>query len=163
MKTGELATRFKLDPKTVKAWTDEFEEFFSDDAKGIGRTQRFYYPEDQIVLNTIRVARAERRKAEEIRAMLAAGERDGSLPMEFAIIKGDKAANFLTEVRILQLQIENLTSEIERLQKEKESNQAVFEIDRQRYEAKIDTLNQEVGKWRALYNDLKERTEKDGE
>lgn len=128
MKTGELAARFKLDPKTVKSWTDEFEEFFSNDAKGIGRTQRFYHPEDQIVLNTILTARAERRKAEEIRAMLAGGERDSVLPMEFAVIKGEQAATVLMEVRLLQLQIDNLNDEIARLEAEKNEIQNTYQV-----------------------------------
>lgn len=118
MKTGELATRFKLDPKTVKAWTDEFEEFFTEDAKGTGRTQRFYHPEDQIVLNTIRVARVERRSSEEIRAMLAAGERNTALPSDFAVIKGDNAVTFMTQMRTSQLQIEAMQVEIEKLREE---------------------------------------------
>jgi len=118
MKTGELATRFKLDPKTVKAWTDEFGEFFSSDAQGIGRTQRFYHPEDQITLNTIRAARGERRTTEEIRAMLAAGERNTALPAEFAVIKGDSAVTVMAQMRTSQLQIEAMQAELELLREE---------------------------------------------
>jgi DNA-binding transcriptional MerR regulator len=118
MKTGELATRFKLDPKTVKAWTDEFPEFFSSDAQGIGRTQRFYHPEDQITLNTIRLARGERRSSEEIRAMLAAGERNTEMPAEFAVIKGDSAVTVMAQMRSSQLQIEAMQAELEALRDE---------------------------------------------
>jgi DNA-binding transcriptional MerR regulator len=190
MKTGELAARFKLDPKTVKAWTDEFEEFFSKDAQGIGRTQRFYHPDDQIILNTILSARSERRKPEEIRAMLAGGERNSNLPAEFAIMRREDTVTVLMEVRLLQLQIDNLNTEIARLETEKEEIQNSYQVREAQLlqEAKereekliqearvreekladsIKELNKEVkelygdvGAWRARYDMLKERLEKD--
>ena len=53
MKSGKLAKLFSVDIKTLYRWTDEYSEFFSSDAQGIGRTQREYGPQDMIVINTI--------------------------------------------------------------------------------------------------------------
>jgi DNA-binding transcriptional MerR regulator len=149
MKTGSVAKLFGIDPKTVTGWVDEFPEFFSNGAKGDGLTQRNYLPEDLIVLNTIKGERALRTEVETIRAKLASGHRDTTLPPQEPMTR-DNALAVYGQLRAIQAQLEDERQEKELLREEL----------RQERE-KNDRLNQEVGKWRALYELLKEREDDD--
>ena len=66
MKTGEVAKRFSKDPKTIRAWTDEFAEHFNPLALGINGDQRDYTPGDIITLNTIRLSKGRDMPTEQI-------------------------------------------------------------------------------------------------
>src|SRR5690554_2562775 len=117
MKSGEVAKRFKIDPKTVKAWVAEYPEFFSAGAKGEieGQLQLAFEPADLVTLNTILVERSRKIEKETIRAKLAAGERHESLPPEFTTIEGDNAIVVYTQLRALEVRVETLQAEIDRL------------------------------------------------
>jgi DNA-binding transcriptional MerR regulator len=145
MKTGVLAKRFDLDPKTVTAWTDMFGEFFTSKARGEGRTQRDYQIEDLWVINTIRLERAQNAPFEQIRARLASGDLDTNLPPEFTTIDGDRAITVYAQLKSYELQIDTLTKEVERLRSDSKEKDEL-----------IQRLNREIGKWQAMYEMLKE-------
>jgi DNA-binding transcriptional MerR regulator len=155
MKTGSVAKRFKIDPKTVKAWTDEFSEFFSDNARGIadGQLQRFYEPEDLIVLNTIRSERAQRVPPEQIHAKLTAGERNRNLPPELTQIEGSNAIAVYSQMSATQMQLQKAEDEINRLREEVKAERTINA-----------ELNREIGKWQTLAEVYKEqlRQQNDG-
>lgn len=146
MKTGKVAKLFGIDPKTVATWVEEFAEFFSSTAQGEGVTQRSFSPEDLIVLNTIKGERTARVEAETIRAKLAAGYRDTTLPPQAPQMDRDNALAVYGQLKVLQAQLEDERNEKqllrEELKQERETNAR---------------LNQEVGKWRALYEMLSEQ------
>lgn len=150
MKSGEVAKRFKIDPKTVKAWVAEYPEFFSKGAKGEveGQLQVTFEPADLVTLNTIRVERSLKSDKETIRAKLAAGERHESLPPEFTTIEGDNAIVVYTQLKALEVRVQTLQEEVERLRGVEQSK-----------EQTIAELNREVGKWQARYEILKEQLE----
>jgi DNA-binding transcriptional MerR regulator len=151
MKTGSVAKLFGIDPKTVTGWVDEFAEFFSDSAKGIGQTQRMYLTEDLIVINTIKAERAVRTEVETIRAKMSSGHRHTALPPQEPMNRESSLALY-GQLMTLQAQLEDEKREKEVLREQLRLSQE-----------KTDRLNQEVGKWRALYELLKEKEEKDGE
>lgn len=139
MKSGKLAKLFSVDIKTLYRWTDEYSEFFSSDARGIGRTQREYGPQDMIVINTIMKLRQQRAEPEKIRAQLAAGDFDTTLPPEATSIEGENAVMVYTQLRVLEQQVN--------LEKTRaDTAEAAFEKERERNE----NLLREVGKWQAL-------------
>jgi DNA-binding transcriptional MerR regulator len=150
MKTGTVAKRFDVDQKTIKIWTDMFPDYFSDGALGEGRTQRDYEMEDLIIINTIRVERAKNMPFEQIGAKLAAGDLNTDLPPEFASIDGDSAIAVYSQIKGFQVQIDNLSQEVERLRKEGKEK-----------DDKIERLNREIGKWQAMYEMLKEQEDED--
>lgn len=150
MKTGTVAKRFDVDQKTIKIWTDMFPDYFSDGALGEGRTQRDYEMEDLIIINTIRVERAKNMPFEQIGAKLAAGDLNTDLPPEFASIDGDSAIAVYSQIKSFQVQIDNLSQEVERLRKEGKEK-----------DDKIERLNREIGKWQAMYEMLKDQAEDD--
>lgn len=150
MKTGTVAKRFDVDQKTIKIWTDMFPDYFSDGALGEGRTQRDYQMEDLIIINTIRVERAKNMPFEQIGAKLAAGDLNTDLPPEFASIDGDSAIAVYSQIKGFQVQIDNLSQEVERLRKEGKEK-----------DDKIERLNREIGKWQAMYEMLKEQDDED--
>lgn len=150
MKSGEVAKRFKIDPKTVKAWVAEYAEFFSAGAKGEGegQLQVAFEPSDLVILNTIRVERGLKTDKEVIRAKLVAGERHESLPPEFKTIEGDNAIVVYTQLKAMEMRVQSLQEEIERLRTvEQTKDQTIAE------------LNREVGKWQARYEILKEQSD----
>jgi DNA-binding transcriptional MerR regulator len=151
MKTGTLAKRLKIDPKTVKTWTDEFKEFFSEDAlKEIdGQTQRFYNPEDIVTLNTIRVMKGNKIRSEHIRQQLDDGYRERSMPPELSTIDGENAMLLYAEVAQLRTQIEERDDELERLRGQLgEKDERIIRAER------------EAERWKTRYEDLKESLDK---
>ncbi len=150
MKTGTVAKRFDLDQKTIKLWTDMFPDYFTDGALGEGRTQRDYQIEDLTIINTIKNERTRNVPFEQIGAKLAAGDIDTNLPPEFASIDGENAIAVYSQIKGFQIQIDNLTQEVERLRK-----------DGKEKDDKIERLNREIGKWQAMYEMLKEQMDDD--
>ncbi len=125
MKTGKVAKAFGIDRKTVSNWTDmpQFQRFFTEDARGIDRTQRDYIEPDLLVINTIRVLRNKSMDWDEIEAALEQGERERELPASAMLV--ETTAPIAQYGRIVELQtalesaeehIEELHEEIERLQ-----------------------------------------------
>jgi DNA-binding transcriptional MerR regulator len=147
MKTGTLAKRFKIDSKTVKSWTDEFKEFFTDDAlKEIdGQTQRFYHTEDIVTLNTIRIMKSKKLHPEQIRDQLETGFREHNMPPEFATLDAESAVVVYAEITQLRLQIKERDEELDRLR-----HQLGEKDDR------IIRAEREAERWKTRYEDLKE-------
>jgi DNA-binding transcriptional MerR regulator len=150
MKTGKTAKLFGIDPKTVTAWVDEFAEFFSEKARRGDGTQRDYLPEDLIVLNTIKTERASRAEIETIRAKLRTGYRDTVLPPESIHMDKDNALVVYGQLKALEAQLDIVNRDNDQLREE-------LKQDRET----IARLNQEIGKWRALYEMLKEQQDDD--
>lgn len=168
MKTGTVAKRFDLDPKTVTGWTDMFAEFFTSSAKGEGQTQRDYQPEDLWAINTIKIERSKNAPFEQIRARLASHDFDTNLPPEFTTIEGDSAITVYAEMREMRVKLENAEAEIERLYRVIEDDRKQAEdklqderkrsdVERETYQARIEKLIEEKTEWRMLYQNLKKR------
>jgi DNA-binding transcriptional MerR regulator len=104
MKTGKVAKAFGIDRKTVSNWTDmdQLKRFFTDEALGIGRSQRNYLEPDLLVINTIRVMRAESRDWDDIAASLERGERETELPASAMLV--ETTAPIAQYGRIVELQ-----------------------------------------------------------
>jgi DNA-binding transcriptional MerR regulator len=153
MKSGKVAKALGIDPKTVKAWTDEFAEFFTEDAQGYGRTQRFYQPEDLIVLNTIRVERSKRVEPEKIQVLLQSGYRNESFPAEYYTVEGDSAIVQYTQLAMLRIQVTEKEAEISRIRQERDAElerlQRERVEERERLMNEIAKLNREIGKLQA--------------
>jgi len=160
MKSGKAAKALGIDPKTVKAWTDEFAEFFSEDARGAGRTQRFYHPEDLIILNTIRVERSQRVEPEKIHVMLRSGSRNSNFPAEYYTVEGDSAIVQFTQLAMLRTQLADREAEITRVRQEKDAEverlQRERNEERDRLMGEIAKLNREIGKLQAKIEILTE-------
>jgi DNA-binding transcriptional MerR regulator len=151
MKTGTLAKRLRIDPKTVKAWTDEYREFFTKDAvKDDGVTQREYHPDDILALNTIRVLKNRKLSSDHIRDQLKQGYREQTLPPELSSIDGENAMLVYAEVAQLRLHIQTLETENERLRQQLgERDERVIRAER------------EAERWKTRYEILKEQMEED--
>lgn len=168
MKSGRASKIFGIDQKTIYKWTDDFAEFFSKDAQGIGRTQREYSPEDMIVMNTIMKLRAKRVDVEEIRARLASGERDTVLPPEATAMPGENAIMVYAQLRQLETMvaerdamlamieakneklIEEYKQQINDLRSENSGH--ISELNRQ-----INELNREIGRYQAKLDFLRDQ------
>ena len=152
MKTGTLAKRLKIDSKTVKAWTDEFKEFFTEDAlKELdGQTQRFYHTDDIVTLNTIRVMKGKKQSAEQIRQQLEDGFRERNMPPELSTLDAESAVLVYAEVAQLRLQIKERDEELLRLR------QQLGEKD-----DRIIRAEREAERWKTRYEDLKESMDED--
>jgi DNA-binding transcriptional MerR regulator len=168
MKSGRASKIFGIDQKTIYKWTDDFAEFFSRDAQGIGRTQREYSPEDMIVMNTIMKLRAQRVEVEEIRARLASGERDTVLPPEATAMPGENAIMVYAQLRQLETMVAErdamiamIESKNEKIIEEykqqitdlrSENSGHISELNRQ-----INELNREIGRYQAKLDFLREQ------
>ena len=157
MKSGQVGQLFKRDPKTIKDWTDEFEEFFTKEALGEQGRQREYSPEDLIILNTINNAKGERLEAEQIRAKLAAEDLDVNLPPEATTIQGDKAMAVYNEIRHHKTQAANALAEAERLRNELDNEKTLNRKIQQELSDKLIAANREAATWQARYEMLKEQ------
>ncbi len=158
MKTGTVAKRFDLDPKTVTGWTDMFAEFFTTGAKGEGQTQRDFQPEDLWVINTIKLERSRNAPFEQIRARLASRDFDTNLPPEFTTIEGDSAITVYAEMREMRVKLENAEAEIERLREqvddERKRADEQLRTEREMNQAKLEQLIVEKTEWRMRYQSL---------
>lgn len=168
MKSGRASKIFGIDQKTIYKWTDDFAEFFSKDAQGIGRTQREYSPEDMIVMNTIMKLRAKRVDVEEIRARLSSGERDTVLPPEATAMPGENAIMVYAQLRQLETMVAERDSMLamieaknEKLIEEykqqindlrSENSGHISELNRQ-----INELNREIGRYQAKLDFLRDQ------
>jgi DNA-binding transcriptional MerR regulator len=153
MKAGKVGKLFGIDPKTVRAWTQEFSEFFSHGAIGEGDgLQRDYATNDLYVLNLIFKERGKRTPVEQIRAKLEAGERDSDMPTEFYSIEGENAVAVYSQLRVATDRINSLTSDVERLERERNA-------DRE----KIEQLNRQIGRLEAERDIYKKMLDERGE
>ncbi|MBA3867556.1 MAG: hypothetical protein H0X30_00225 [Anaerolineae bacterium] len=157
MKTGRVAKLFARDPKTIIKWTDTFEDFFTEEAKGVGGNQRFYSMDDLITLNTIRTLTGNRETEAVIINKLQSGYRETSLPPEFTALEGDKAIAVYAEMSQMKAEITSLREQL--------TNTASI-VDKKDSEIsglnrEIAQLNREIGKWQAMYEMLKEQNDED--
>lgn len=161
MKTGQVARLFRIDTKTVQRWADDYAEFFSDGARGVGRTQREFSPQDLIMINTIlRKGGGRRADPEKVRSILASGDLDTALPPEAVPIEGEKAIMVYTQLKVLEQQLSS-----ERVQREAaEAALAKEREQHEQYEKRLREMEREIGKWQAfaeLYEKLW-KEERDG-
>ncbi len=160
MKTGKVAKVFGIDHKTVSAWTQEFSEFFTEDALGEGRTQREYHPDDLVILNTIRALKAQRTLGEEILARLRAGERNADLPPDATNIEGDRAVVVYSQLKTLQAQLENTIGELDRTRQELTQEREGRRQDNEKNITEIRRLEREIGGIEMQLKMLKEQSDK---
>ena len=150
MKTGEVAKRFSKDPKTIRTWTDEFADHFNPQALGTDGDQRDYTPGDIITLNTIRLSKGRDMSTEQIAARLTAKDFDSNLPPDFQTIEGDNALTVYSQMKSLEVLLDNARSEIDRLRQQ-------LSDDRKHYEARIEQLIRQSTEWEIRYKLLKEK------
>ena len=148
MKTGEVSKKFSKDPKTIRAWTDEFAEYFSPQALGKEGDQRDYSPGDVITLNTIRLSKGRDMPFEQIAARLTAKDFDTNLPPDFQTIEGDNALTVYSQMKSLEVLLSNAQAEIERLREQ-------MADDRKHYESRIEQLIRQATEWEIRYKMLK--------
>lgn len=158
-KSGEIASSLGLTSKTVLKWTEMFEDFFSDSARGVGKLQRSYTDQDRLVLNTIRVERARNADWEHIRARLTSGDLEQQLPPQAATVTGENAIAVYTQLRMLESQLEIERRESERSRREFGEREERYREDIQSKDKRIEELSREVGKWQALYEILREQVD----
>ena len=160
MKTGSVAQKLGIrSPKTISAWTDMFSEFFSEGARGDTGLQRDFDQNDLVVLNTIRMERLRGAEWEAIRAVLASGQRESTLPPEAVSIDGENALAVYGQLKTLELALSSAKSEIEQLRKQNEAERARYDQRETDLVQEIKALNREVGAWKARYEMLKEQME----
>lgn len=152
MKTGEVSKRFSRDPKTIRAWTDEFADHFSPQALGKEGDQRDYSVGDIITLNTIRLSKGGNMPSEQIAARLANKDFDTNLPPDFQTIEGDNALAVYSQMKSLEVLLSNAQAEIERLREQMAG-------DRKHYETRIEQLIRQATEWEVRYKMLKEKDE----
>lgn len=149
MKTGKVARLFGKDQNTILDWSTRFAEFLTPEARKEGRAQRDYQSEDLVVINTIRILRDVQGVVdwEEIRARLAAGEREAQLPPEATDIQGEDAVTVYTNLKTLELRNEFLTKRIEELEndhrEEVESLKSELQQEREKLQGEIRRLDRE--------------------
>jgi DNA-binding transcriptional MerR regulator len=120
MKTGKVARALKLDPNTVRDWTDQpsVTEYFTGDARSkSANSQRTYHPEDQIVLNTIRILRNVEsvKDWDQIAAILKTGRRDMEMPDSFYTVEGPSAVIQYTQLAVIRQERDDAVEEVKRL------------------------------------------------
>src|SRR5262249_39327111 len=121
MRTGKVADMLGVDQKTILNWTDrpEFEEFFSDDAKGLGRTMgRDYTEVEVVILNTIRTERQKNTTWSDIARLLKTGTRDTELPPTALLVDSPAPLVQYGKMQQVQAQLEAALAEIEHLREE---------------------------------------------
>lgn len=143
MKTSKVADMLGVDQKTVLNWTErqEFSEFFSDDAKGTGRSMGHDYSEAEIItLNTIRTERQKNTGWDDIARMLRSGIRDTELPASALLVSSPAPIVQYGKMQQLQTQIEMLERENTQL---REDLRKVREELEEKHRAKEEKLTQE--------------------
>jgi DNA-binding transcriptional MerR regulator len=147
MQAGKLAAMLGVHSDTIRTWTDMFADFFTPDARGENRARREYGWDDQVLANTIAGFRnRDKFTFEEIRARLAAGERDENLPrMGNEPLEGETALAIYAKVKSLEDTVDLLRT----------TNQE----QQSRYEKRIDELTREASEWKTRYQILKEQND----
>lgn len=100
MKTGDISKKLNVTHPTILNWTNEFGEYLSDSARGVGTSHRYYNDQDYIVLATIaRLSQDEGLNYSAIQERLKEGYRvdDYVLPNELVSLE---AALDLTNLKI---------------------------------------------------------------
>lgn len=145
MKTGKVAKIFGVDPKTIVNWTDTevFKKFFTSEALATaGKTQRDYSEADLLVLNTIRIERAQGTDWEDIAVRLESGHREDELPPQAMLV--ETTAPIAQYGRILALSAERdaALAEVGRMKEELgERNKTIEQL-----QDEIKQLNREIGR-----------------
>ena len=139
----------KIDAKTVKTWTDDFKEFFTEDAlrEVDGQTQRDYHPDDIVTLNTIRVLKSKKLHPEQIKQQLIDGYRDNNLPPELSTIDGEGAMVIYAEVAQLRVQLKERDDEIARIREQlsaKDEHIIKAEREAERWKTRYDLLKEQI-------------------
>jgi DNA-binding transcriptional MerR regulator len=145
-KTGRVAKMFDIDPKTIYAWVERYGEFFSSEARAEDSKFRKFNPDDLILLNTIRVERANGTDWDTLNIKLESGVRDTNLPPEATTIEGDTAVMLYVQISTLRAQLDNSEKERERLLKiDEKKDQTIADLNREigRMEAKLEILKEQ--------------------
>lgn len=147
MKTGEIAKSLGLHPKTITLWVErkEFAGLFSPGAmKEIGKAQREFNLEDQIVLNTIRFLRNEQGITgwDDIANQIAGGYRQTSMPADYFVTETTTPIKAYTSLLEVKNQLDDAINERDRLREELDNERE----DRRKTESE---LNREIGRLEA--------------
>jgi DNA-binding transcriptional MerR regulator len=140
MKTGKVADMLGVDQKTILNWTDrpEFVEFFSEDARGLGRTMGRDYTEVEIIaLNTIRSERQKNTTWSDIARLLSQGDRDMDLPPMALLVDSPAPLVQYGKMQQIQAQFEAALAEIVQLREEMERRDALAIQKESQYEQKL--------------------------
>ena len=140
MKTGKVADMLGVDQKTILNWTDrpEFIEFFSEDARGLGRTMGRDYTEAEIIaLNTIRSERQKNTAWTDIARLLSQGDRDMDLPPMALLVDSPAPLVQYGKMQQIQAQFEGALAEIAQLREEMERRDALALQKESQYEERL--------------------------
>ena len=159
MKSGKVGQLFNRDPKTIKDWTDEFNEFFTPAARGT-TGQREYSVEDLIVINTIRSSKAKKEESETLRARLTAEDYDTELPPEATDITGDSAMVVYSQIKMLQKESELQDQAIEDLRQQLRDKDEHYGKQLAQKDSRIEELIEQMVNWKLLYKMLNEKQDK---
>lgn len=169
MKVGKVADMLGVDSKTILNWTDrpDLNGFFSEDARGLGRTMGRDYTESEIVLlNTIRTERQKNTAWSDIARLLNAGVRDTDLPPSALLVDSPAPLVQFGKLQQLQAYVEALEAQVEQLQEEKRllQSQKDKEIERVLRESaqREGELREHIGELKAMlrmYKDREDETE----
>jgi DNA-binding transcriptional MerR regulator len=121
MKTGKIADMLGVDQKTILNWTDrpEFLEFFSSEARGVGRSMgRDYTEVETVILNTIRTERQKNTDWSDIARLLRDGVRDSELPPSALLVDSPAPLVQYGKMQQLQAQVDLLEKENSQLREE---------------------------------------------
>jgi hypothetical protein len=145
--------------KTVANWTNEktIQTYLSDSAKRNAEdgttAQREFTQDDVWVLNTVRLHKTRINTWADIARLLEQGVREMQLPASAMLVEtitnADKMELLVTtrqELEIARARIDDLSKQLEKEEEERKAAQKHSE-----------ELREEIGKWKALYNLLKEQ------
>jgi DNA-binding transcriptional MerR regulator len=146
MRTGKVADMLGVDQKTILNWTDrpEFTQFFSEDARGLGRTMgRDYTEVEVVILNTIRTERQKNTAWSDIARLLESGTRDTELPPNALLVDTTTPLAQYGKMQQMQLQIDNLTAELERVHEEMRQQEEKWRQELREKDAQIERVQNE--------------------
>lgn len=144
MKTGEIAKSLGLNPKTISLWVErqELHHLFSLGAKKeLGKPQRDFNFDDQIILNTIRYLRSEEGVVdwEDIAEQIQDGYRQTEMPATYFVTETTTPVKAYTSLIEIKNHLDDALSERRRLQEELDFEK----VDRRKVESE---LNREIGR-----------------
>ena len=142
-KISSVAKQLMIDPDTVKNWIarDELKDFFSAAARGDDRKlQRRLEESDLIVLNTVRVLRAQNMEWDEIADRIRAGTLNRELPFERAIDLGATTRMQIERSLVTVQERDNALAQVGSLENEIRDLKAALEREKAASEQKIREL-----------------------
>jgi DNA-binding transcriptional MerR regulator len=164
MKTGKVADMLGVDQKTILNWTDrpEFSEFFSPEAKGLGRSMGRDFTEAEIVvLNTIHTERQKNTDWTDIGRLLGEGVRDTNLPPSALTVDSPAPLVQYGKLQQLQVQVDLLEKENSHLRDEMRELREAYQQLQQRQNTDMERLLKQ--KQEEMERLLKESTHREGE